>query len=166
MQCACQQRDSAQTITITGQGIFATQEEDVSSLSTRPRRPYQQIVFSSSENVNRFEWVSSTQASQSSVRTRVRSHVMERFRAQQALDQQRGNRRSASSSAQSSRSSEESLDTDPRIEHYYTCRHCGRLNAEAIAATATNRRVESQIRGSLRSENAHFSKHSASQSSR
>lgn len=133
MQCSCQQRNNAPTSTTASRRNNST-------------RPYQQIVFDSTATSNtRLEWITSTttNSSQDETRNRVRSHVMRRFRVQQALGQiiTPSNRECVFA------------DYDPRIEYYYTCPTCGRLNTECCRETTTERDVESHLRGiSMRCE--------------
>lgn len=134
MQCSCQRRDNSSTSTPI-------------SRRSHQSRPYQQIVFDSTATGNtRFEWISSTTTSTSpdQTRSRVRSHVMQRFRAQQALGQQLPPPNRPGVFA----------DHDPRIQYYFTCRTCGRLNTECCRETTTERDVESHLRGiSMRCKN-------------
>lgn len=129
MQCSCQHRNST------------------SRRRSNPSRPYQQIVFdSTATNTTRFEWISSTitHSSPDETRSRVRSHVMQRFRAQQALGQHvpQSNRWGVFA------------DYDPRIEYYSKCPTCGRLNTECCRETTTERDVEGHLRGlSMRCDN-------------
>jgi hypothetical protein len=71
---------------------------------------------------------------------------MQRFRAQQALGQHMlplpPNRAGAFA------------DYDPRIEYYFTCRACDRLNTECCRDTTTEKDFEGHLRGvSIRCEN-------------
>lgn len=134
MQCSCQRRNNPSTST-------------PSAGRSHQSRPYQQIVFESTATGNtRFEWISSTTTSTppDETRRRVRSHVMQRFRAQQALGHQ----------VPASNQVEVFADYDPRIKYYFICRTCGRLNTECCRETTSERDVESHLRGlSMRCEN-------------
>ncbi|KAE8553738.1 hypothetical protein EYB25_005120 [Talaromyces marneffei] len=127
MQCSCQRRDNPVASTST-------------SRKSTSSRPYQQIVFDSKTTGNtRLEWISSTTTTHTSpdkTKSRVRSHVMQRFRAQQALGQH----------APPSNRAGVFADYDPRIEYYFTCRMCGRLNTEGCRETTTERDVEGHLR--------------------
>lgn len=68
---------------------------------------------------------------------------MQRFRAQQALGQHMLPSNRAGVFA----------DFDPRIEYYFICRMCGRLNTKCCRETTTERDVEGHLRGvSMRCE--------------